>query len=132
MALRQNMNFLKRNSDGDDLRRYLLGSLAEKLRKPLEQRVLTDSRFYEELLATEDDLVDEYLAGQLNEQERLQFESHFSILEERQRKVRFGRTLRDYLDSFPVADPQEEHQGGKARLFSRAPIFAGFLDRKST
>jgi hypothetical protein len=41
------------------------------------QRMLTDSAFYEEFLATEDDLVDQYVSGTLTDEERRQFEVTF-------------------------------------------------------
>jgi hypothetical protein len=125
------MSFLNRNIDRDDVRRYLLGSLPERRREQLERRFLTDSFFNEEVLATEDDLVDDYLAEKLNEQERRQFESLFLITKERQRKVRFARAFRRYLISLQVAESQQPSRSIGRGLFSTrsAPVVAGFFRR---
>jgi hypothetical protein len=128
------MNFLKRNSDSEDLRRYLLGMLPKLQQNRVEQRLMTDSVFNEELLATEDDLIDQYLSQKLSEPERRQFESHFAITQERQRKIRFGRTFRSYLDSLPIADSKEEHQvtnraGMWGRSRSRFAVFGTWPGR---
>jgi len=109
------------DKDREELRQYLLGLLAESEREPVDRRILTDSEFYEELQATEDDLVDEYLSGKLTEQERRQFELHFASGEERHNKLQFGRSLQKHLR------PQEERGklafvGFGERLNSRAML----------
>ena len=104
------MKSLNGNRKNEDLRRFLLGTLPKLLQDQVEQRLMTDSVFNDELVATEDDLIDQYLSQQLSDQERRQFEAHFAITEDRQRKIRFGRIFKGYLDSLPVARSQEEHQ----------------------
>lgn len=129
-TFRITMNIWKRNSEGEDLRQYLLGNLPEARQERLEKRLLTDSLINEELQATEDELIDEYLAKKLSDQERQRFESHFSVAEERRRKIRFGKTFRSYLESLRVADSQEEHKGSTSgKLFQNSPIFGGLLAR---
>ena len=91
------MTTLNKNSN-DDFRHYLLGKLPESQRVPLEQRLLIDSNFFDELLTTEDDLVDEYLSGKLNTEDRELFESHFSKSDEHQRKIQFGNGFLQYLN----------------------------------
>jgi len=118
------MKFLKRNTETNNLRRYLLGQLSGAQQEKLEKRLMTDSVLNEELVATEDDLVDEYLSKRLNDAERRQFESFFSVTDERQRKVRFGRILRTYLASLSVADSQ-----GEIKVDSRPRVFSGLLAR---
>jgi hypothetical protein len=93
------------SKDKLELRHYLLGLLAESKRESVDQRVLTDAEFYEELEATEDELIDEYLSGGLNDQERKQFELHFSISSERQNKVRFARGWQSLLENVNVEVP---------------------------
>jgi len=90
------------SNENHELRQYLLGLLPESERDVVDQRVMTDSEFFAELEAMEDELVDEYLSGQLNDQERKQFELHFSIGSERQNKVRFGRSWQSVLENSPV------------------------------
>ena len=81
----------------ESLRQYLLGSLPAGQILALEERLLTDSAFYEELLIVEDELIDQYLSGEQSPTERQGFETHFSLAPERQQKIRFARALRKYL-----------------------------------
>lgn len=81
------------------MRNYLLGTLAADRRNELEERLLSDPDFYEELLLSEEDLIDQYVAGGLSRDERQQFESHFLITAERHKNLRFGQLLNSYLHS---------------------------------
>ena len=92
----------------ESIRQYLLGSLPEVEISALEERLLTEADFYEELLAVEDELIDQYLSGALSPAEREGFESHFSQAPERQRKVRFARTLQKYLGNTSESEVLEE------------------------
>ena len=51
----------------EGIRRYLLGRASSEDTALVEERFLTDSEFYQELLVVEDELIDQYLAGQLTE-----------------------------------------------------------------
>jgi hypothetical protein len=113
------MRLWKRDTDTSELREYLLGILPGPQQEQLEKRVLTDSEFYEQLLASEDELVDEYLSNSLNERERRQFESHFGASKDRRQKIHFGQSLRTYLQS--RTDPQVETVSLKS-----PGVFAGF------
>ena len=79
------------------LRTYLLGRSSPEDSSRLEELLLTDGSFYDELLIAEDDLIDEYLAEELSEAERRNFESHFLLVPERQQQLRFARALRKYV-----------------------------------
>jgi hypothetical protein len=79
------------------LRKYLLGSLPPGEVAALEERLLTDGVFYDELLMVEDELIDQYLSGEQSPAERQSFEAHFALAPERQQKVRFARALKKYL-----------------------------------
>src|ERR1051325_1564141 len=84
------------------MRNYLLGNLEVDRRAALEERILCDPGVYEELLISEEELIDQYLRNNLSPSERQQFETHFLITAERERNVRFSRLLRRYLDSQPA------------------------------
>jgi hypothetical protein len=103
-------------------RLYLLGNLPPKNLAELEVRLLGDKGFYEELLAAEDELIDEYFADRLSKAERESFESHFLITPERQQKLRFSRAFRKYVKLNQVAYPQEE-----TAKSGRRPFLAGKL-----
>ena len=85
------------------LRQYLLGQLTPERRTPLEERLLTDAAFHDELSIAEDDLIDLYLAGELDAADRHGFETHFLLAPERHKKLRFARTLRRYVAAETVA-----------------------------
>lgn len=79
------------------IRHYLLGVAPQDEQPQLEERLLTDSAFYEELLIAEDDLIDEYLEGELSPSEQRNFEEHFLLTPERQKKLRFAGALKKYV-----------------------------------
>jgi hypothetical protein len=89
-------------------RQYLLGNLPPKNLAELEVRLLADKAFYEELLAAEDELIDEYLTDGLSRAERDSFESHFLITPKRRQKLSFSRAFREYVKLNAVVYPQEE------------------------
>ena len=70
--------------DKQELRSYLLGTLPNPGQRELEERLFTDPDLYQELPIAEDELIDQYVAGELASLERQQFESHFLITVERQ------------------------------------------------
>jgi len=108
------MKIWKRNTDSDEVRQYLLGNLSESARERLDRRVLDETGVNDEVQAKEDELIDQYLAGKLNADERKRFESFFLLPKERQTKLRFGRTLRKYLNSLPSVKADQET--GKSRF----------------
>jgi hypothetical protein len=85
------------SKEQETLHQYLLGHLPAAELASFEERLMTDSAFYEELLIAEDELIDQYLRGQQSEEERESFEKHFLLTAERQKKTRFARSLRQYL-----------------------------------
>jgi hypothetical protein len=89
----------------DEFKDYLLGSLEAERRIALEEQNLVDPSVYEELLAAEAELIDQYLRGALSKQEQDKFETHFLITAERHKNLRFGRLLNRYIDSRPAFVP---------------------------
>ena len=90
------------NVDNQEMKSYLLGTLNADRREAFEERILCDREVYEDLLAIEAELIDQYVAGSLSSSEQKQFETHFLISVERQKNLRFGRLLKRYLDAQPV------------------------------
>jgi hypothetical protein len=82
---------------------YLLGLARPEDLPSFEERIVTDSQFYEELVIAEDELIDQYLSGELSESERERFENHFLLEPERQRKFVFGRVFNRLLDTAELA-----------------------------
>lgn len=81
----------------NELREYLLGDLTEEARRRVEQRLLTEPDFLGELIAGEEELVDEYVGDELSDDERLKFERHFLCTKERRQQLSFARALRRYV-----------------------------------
>lgn len=82
-----------------EIRKYLLGNIqAEDERRKIEKRLMLDDDYFEELLMQEEELIQDYVDGQLSTDERQSFEKHFLISEERRHKIQFARALRRYID----------------------------------
>jgi CHAT domain-containing protein len=97
------------------LRDYLLGRTAdEDVRQQLEERLMTDGEYFEALLVTEDELIDEYAQETLAPADRAQFEQHFLITPERHRKLRFAQALHRHVNR-----PQENELRWLMRWFVR-------------
>jgi hypothetical protein len=101
---------LNLNIDKDEMRSYLLGTLDSDLRTQWEERLLCEPEMYEELLVIEQELIDQYLAGDLSKLEQRQFETHFLTTAERQKDLRFGRLLQKYITAHPVLATSEDSQ----------------------
>jgi len=89
------------SEDQSNIKQYLLGTLTEDARQRVEERLLTEADFFEELLFSEDELVDQYLNEELSGEERGKFEQHFLATPERQQKLRFGKALNRYTSDLP-------------------------------
>jgi methionine-rich copper-binding protein CopC len=77
-------------------RKYLLGQLGDDALQEIEKGFLIDDQAFEELLATEADLTDEYLSGTLTNDERARFEQHCLATPEGQQNLRFARAFSRY------------------------------------
>ena len=70
--------------------RFLLGDLSEESRLKLEERIFREDRFYEQLLAIQEELADDYVQDKLSPGERSQFEKHFLKSPRRRERVEFA------------------------------------------
>ncbi len=118
------------------VQQYLLGLLPPERLPALEERLLTDEAFFNELLIAEEELIDRYLAGQVYGAEREGFESHFLLPPERRKKLRFARTLRRCVAAkgaveVEVAAESPEKKREAARPFERRPTFLSTLRGRS-
>src|SRR2546421_5092925 len=92
--------------------RYLLGDLPEEEQVEIEDRAFQDRKYLEGLLAVENDLIDEYVRGELSDSERRKFEGRFLASAEGRRKVEFARALTVVAPEFVVTekDPRTAHR----------------------
>jgi hypothetical protein len=80
------------------IRRFLLGDLEEAEREGLEELFLTDLTFRDQVLMVESELIDEYLGGELDQNDANKFRQVF-VVPEQLRKLRIARSVRNYAQS---------------------------------
>ena len=109
------------------IRQYLLGRLPLKQQSELEEILLSDDDWYEEIQVVEDELVDEYLRDELSQTDRTSFESHFLTSPEHQEKARFASSLRRYVAA-QGNDVEPVIEGSNTRIaHNRTSRLFGFL-----
>jgi methionine-rich copper-binding protein CopC len=81
----------------EEIRQYLLGSLSEEIQQRIEERLMTESSFLEELEVCEDELIDDYVNNELDADNRSRFESHFLCAPGRLQKLKFAMALGRYV-----------------------------------
>lgn len=79
-------------------RKFLLGQLSPEEQGRIEERAFADPDVFAFLQATEDDLMDEFLYGDLSSEEKKSFEKFFLHRPGRRQDLRIARALRRYLD----------------------------------
>lgn len=117
---------LSNQDDQLTIRDYLLGRLDEDSCQDFEKQLLIDDKLFEELTASEDELVDQYLSGDLDKATALLFETFFLGTPERQKKLRFARALRRYNAEHAIAEPKSAiqpalHTSNWKQLFFTTP-----------
>jgi CHAT domain-containing protein len=79
------------------IRKYLLGELLDAEQEcALEERLLTDDDFCEQIEIAEDELIEGYLGDELSPGEREQFEQNFLSTTERRQKLSVARSINRY------------------------------------
>src|SRR5882724_9278922 len=114
------------------IRRYLLGQLSDGAREEIEQDLLANEDLFQELLVSEDEIIDEYLGGKLSADERANFETHFLATPERREKLKFGRAFDRFLTSQVSEAPARKlspsrTQWGWAQAFFSSPLRVAVL-----
>lgn len=95
----------------NELREYLLGKTAgEEILNQIEERLLDDREFFDRLEIAEDDLIEEYISGNLPAADLESFTRLFINVPERQEKIRFSQALRQLA--------KEENQKKENGIFS--------------
>lgn len=82
-----------------ELRHYLLGDLPLQEQVLIEQRLFFDSAYAELAQVIEDDLIDDYLHGDLVASEREKFEHHFLDSPDHKADLRIAEALKENLDA---------------------------------
>jgi hypothetical protein len=89
-------------SSNELARRYVLGDASEDERDALEQAYFSDPAKLDDIESAEERLIEAYLAGELNLQERARFEREYLSLAHRRRRV---ETVRRLIRSASLATP---------------------------
>src|SRR6266403_1456202 len=84
---------VERTEDERRIIHYLLGDLSEAEQIEVEQRFFSDDRYFEQLLAFEDELTYDYLRGDLSRDERVKFERRFLPLADGRKSTAFAEAL---------------------------------------
>jgi hypothetical protein len=110
------------------IREYLLGNATSENSAFVEEQLLADDDFYQELLIGEDELVEQYLTGLLTDAERESFENYFLSTPERREKLRFTRNLKKYVSRAKaspesVVDHPNTIQPSPSRLLPRRRVW---------
>src|SRR5215471_15615843 len=94
--------------------RYLLGDLPETEQTAVEQEYFVDQERFEEVWATENDLVDRYVRGRLSRRERELFERNYLQSPKHRERVAISRKLLE------AADSQDAESGAAPRVIAPA------------
>ena len=81
-----------------EIRKFLLGYIQVEERRKIEERLMSDDDYFEEISMQEEELIQDYVDGQLNTDEGRRFKKYFFISEERRQKIKFARALRRYIN----------------------------------
>lgn len=120
----------KENDERLKLRAYLLGvcvDLAEQ--EEIEEKLLLNADFFQELLLQEDELIEDYVYDELRASERKSFENHFLIPVERRKKVRIEYLIKNNIGREDLENTKENWFQKKLEIFRRfflSPIPIGF------
>ena len=110
------------------IRQYLLGELDEHEQEQLEQRVITNPDYKEQVLITEEELLEEFVNGTLSSRELESFNRMYASPAQL-RKVKIARALNRYaLEHSPVVQPMAHRSWARSLidLFSTRNRFHQF------
>src|SRR5215217_6735393 len=92
---------------------FLLGELPEAQQVEIEDRAFSDKDYLASITAAENDLIDEYVRGELSATERQRFESRFLASAERRKRVEFAKALRTVVSAVPGPERKVVQQARK-------------------
>lgn len=96
----------------------------EEARRRVEQRLLTEPDFLEELLAGEEELIDDYVGDELSGDERLKFERHFLSTPERRRQLSFARALNRYVSESETKEVVGQEEASAPTTLAPTPALS--------
>lgn len=101
-------------------RRFLLGQLPHQERQRVEETLMVDSDYREQVLLVEETLIEDYLDGVLPADEQKAFETYFLTSAQQRRKVKIARLLHSFdPDDVPESERPEPPPPAPPRPWSR-------------
>jgi anti-sigma-K factor RskA len=88
---------------------YLLGELPEEQQVEIEDRAFSDKDYLASITSAENDLIDEYVRGELSAADRQRFETHFLASAERRKRVEFATALRTVVSESTAPEKNVIH-----------------------
>ena len=114
------------NQDVGLIRRYLLGRLQEDELEKLEERMMVDNEFYDQVLLAEDEMVEAYVNVELQESDVADFRASFLSTPEGKQQVSYAQALREHVDGIStspaVDDVGESEDPGSGQHMVEAPL----------
>jgi len=118
----RDMEFSKKNKRA--VTRYLLGVGDEEEQTAMEEKYLSDQEFFEQVVAVEKELLDNYARNRLSSRERELFERHYLAHPKRRARAMTASALATTLDRLQPVDVEAETSPWLRNLF------AGFRGRR--
>jgi hypothetical protein len=114
--------------DDQTIIRYLLDELSEEDGARLEEAYLEDESLFERLRALEEELIEEYVKGELSSRERGLFERHYLASEQRRARI---ETARQLVQVCSVKSPARPAPNGRidSKFFS-VSSWLGLIERQ--
>jgi hypothetical protein len=117
----------------ETLKQYLLGEISDDEGDRIEQRYLADKDFFDQLLAVEDDLMDEYVGTELSPEDRQRFEQKLLATPKQREKLQQAQNFQESMRSHKShrTRAKETESAKTSSWFSifgyRIPAMAGAL-----
>jgi CHAT domain-containing protein len=110
-----------------ELRSFILGDVNKKERQIIEERLMTETAYFEELAMLEEELVQDYVNQKLSAAESKKFEQHFLVTKENRQKVKFAKAMNKIADEQPTEKKQNFFSSLIAFFMSPIPAFGAIL-----
>ncbi len=112
------------NRDQERIRDYLLGHLNDEEQEKVEERLMVDDEFFEELEISKGELLEAHIDGQLAQKDHEWFERHYLASPEGRQRRTFAMALDCLNSSTPAPAPQRLSFFDQLRSMSRSRPWA--------
>ena len=110
------------------LREFLLGKVTDDVRERIEALFVTDPQSRERVLAVEQDLIEDYLEGELSAEDSERFVARYAQTAEQRRKLRITKSIKDWaMSEAQLGQTAPAMTSGWSRVrewFRQQPAFA--------